>query len=217
VKTLPRPKLASITCAALAIGSVVFRRKQLRWGATEAEVALKMPGDEILSIPSLTATRGITIECGSDEVWPWIAQLGQGRGGFYSYDVLENVARCDIHSAEHVVPEWQSVSVGDQVRLAPEMPLEVVVADRARALVLQGGVPMGSAGPPYDFTWAFVLIPQSEGSTRLVVRERYLYKKSWTPLLVEPVEVISFVMTQKMLRGIRDRAERTAGAPSFTS
>jgi hypothetical protein len=196
---------------------VVFRRKQLRWGATEAEIALKMTGDDILSIPSLTATRGISIERGADEVWPWIAQLGQGRGGFYSYDALENLARCDIHSAEHVVPEWQSVSVGDQVRLAPEMPLEVVVADRARALVLQGGVPMGGASPPYDFSWAFILIPQSEGSTRLVVRERYLYKKWWTPLLVEPVEVISFVMTQKMLRGIRNRAERTAGASSFTS
>jgi hypothetical protein len=148
------------------------------------------------------------VHTSADQVWPWIAQLGQGRGGFYSYDVLENLVGCDIHSADQIVPEWQDIKVGDQVNLHPEIGLGVAVVELGRALVLRGGVPMGAAPPPYDFTWAFVLQEQPEATTRLLVRERYAYTQRWAPLLVEPVAVVAFVMSQRMLRGIRDRAER---------
>jgi hypothetical protein len=154
------------------------------------------------------ATRAITVHAPADQVWPWIAQLGQGRGGFYSYDVLENLVGCDIHSADRVVAEWQDLKAGDQVKLAPEVGLGVSVVEPGRALVLRGGVPMGEVPPPYDFTWAFVLRQQPDGTTRLVVRERYGYTRRWAPLLVEPVAVVAFVMSQRMLRGIRDRAQR---------
>jgi hypothetical protein len=149
----------------------------------------------------------------ADQVWPWIAQLGQGRGGFYSYDALENLVGCDIHSADRVVPEWQDLKVGDQVHLHPEVELGVAVVEPCRALVLRGGVPMGAVPPPYDFTWAFVVGEQPDGTTRLLVRERYTYTQRWAPFLVEPVAVVAFVMSQRMLRGIRDRAER-AGRPT---
>jgi hypothetical protein len=142
-----------------------------------------------------------------------IAQLGQGRGGFYSYDFLENLAGCDIHSAERVIPQWQEIRVGDEIKLAPQVGLEVAALEPGRALVLRGGVPMGNTPPPYDFSWAFVLREQPDGMTRLLVRERYGYTSWWAPLLVEPVQVVSFAMTQKMLRGIRDRAERTTAPP----
>ena len=79
-----------------------------------------------------------------------------------------------------------------------------------RSLVLHGAVPMGNTAPPYDSTWAFVLREQPDGTTRLLARERYAYTRWWAPLLVEPVAAISFMMSQKMLRGIRDRAERSA-------
>jgi hypothetical protein len=88
------------------------------------------------------------------------------------------------------------------------VPLEVAFVEPGRALVLRGGVPVGDSPPPYDFTWAFVLREEQGGRTRLLVRERYAYTQKWTALLVEPVEAISFVMSQKMIRGIRDRAER---------
>jgi hypothetical protein len=161
----------------------------------------------VLADPNLTATRGITIRCPAAGVWPWIAQLGQGHGGFYSYDVLENLVGCDIHSADRVIPEWQAVRAGDQVRLHPEVGLAVALVDSGHALVLRGGVPMGNTPPPYDFTWAFVLQEQSDDAARLLVRERYRYSKWWAPLPVEPVELLSFVMSQKMLRGIKRRAE----------
>ena len=202
--------------AVTAIGSAAYillaRPRQLRWGATDRELDESLPGDELVANVDLSATRAITISASADQVWPWIAQLGQGRGGFYSYDFLENLVGCDIHSADRIVPEWQDVSVGGKVRFAPEVALDVALLERGRSLVLRGGVPIGKTAPPYDFTWAFALRDRPDGTTRLLVRERYAYTRPWAPLLVEPTEAVSFVMSQKMLRGIKDRAERAAGA-----
>lgn len=197
------------------VGMLAVRRWQLRWGATSQEADGSLPGDDIIAIPDLAATRAITIGTPIGQVWPWIAQLGQGRGGFYSYDFLENLAGCDIHSADQLVPEWQAVGLGDQIRLAPQVALTVALVEEGKSLVLRGGVPMGNTSPPYDFTWAFVLQDEPGGSTRLLVRERYAFMRPWARVLVESVEAVSFVMSQKMLRGIRDRAERfTAGTGS---
>ena len=113
----------------------------------------------------------------------------------------------DIHSADRIVLEWQNVRIGDEIRLAPQVALTVALVERGKSLVLRGGVPTGAASPPYDFTWAFVVNDKPDGTTRLVVRERYAYTRPWAQFLVEPVEAASFVMTQKMLRGIRDRVE----------
>jgi hypothetical protein len=137
-----------------------------------------------------------------------VVQLGQGRGGFYSYDLIENLIGCDIHSAERVEADWQTVSVGDVVHMHPDVASTVTLVERGRAVVLRGAVPMGNAPPPYDFTWAFVLRSDSNGTTRLIVRERYKYLSWWSAFLIEPVQVVSFIMSQKMLRGIRERAER---------
>ena len=188
---------------------LVARSWHLKWGATNQECDASMPGDELIASADLTATRAISIRAPADQVWPWIAQLGQGRGGFYSYDFLENLVGCNIHSADRIVPERQNVAVGDEVRLAPKVGLAVAVLDRGRSFVLRGGIPMGNTAPPYDFTWAFALRAGSHETTRLLVRERYRYTRPWARLIVEPAEAISFVMSQKMLRGIKDRAERS--------
>jgi hypothetical protein len=203
----------SVVGSSAAAYLLVARRRQLGWGATDEESNASLPGDGLIAIPDLCATRAITVRATADEVWPWIAQLGQGRGGFYSYDFLENLAGCDIHSADRIVTEWQDVAVGDEVKLFPEGPLNVAVVEAGRSLVVRGGVPMGNTPPPYDFTWAFALRERPDGTTRLLVRERYAYTRGWAPLLVEPAAAISFVMTRKMLRGIRDRAERGAAPP----
>jgi hypothetical protein len=204
--------LAAIGGAAAAY-ILLARPRHLRWGTTDQESDEPLPGDDLIQSPNLAATRAVTIRASADQVWPWIAQLGQGRGGFYSYDFLENLVGCDIHSADRIVPEWQDVGVGDEVKLHPEVALAVAALEPGRSLVLRGGVPMGNTPPPYDFTWAFVLRERPDRTTRLLVRERYAYTRRWAPLVVEPVEAVSFVMSQKMLRGIRDRAERTTGRP----
>jgi hypothetical protein len=192
--------------------AAALRRQFLRWGATPEEVDADLPGDELLPRAHLTATRAITIRAAPREVWPWIAQLGQGRGGFYSYDALENLFGCDISSADRIVPEWQHVTVGQEVKLHPEAGLVVARVEPGHALVLRGGVPMGAVPPPYDFSWAFVVRGSLEGPARLLVRERYAYARWWAGLLVEPVAVISLVMSRRMLHGLKERAERAAGA-----
>ena len=196
--------------AGAAAGVLLARRWQLRWGATAQELAGPLPGDELIEGPGLTGTRALTVRAPADRVWPWVAQLGQARGGFYSYDFLENLVGCNIHSADRVVSEWQDVKPGDEVRLHPDLALEVIAVDPGLSLILRGGGPAGNAPPPFDFTWAFVLQPGPDGTTRLIVRERYAYTRPWARLIVEPVAMIDFVMTQKMLRGIRSRAERAA-------
>jgi hypothetical protein len=199
-------KLRSLVATAVAVYGIAGRRWQLRWGADSREATARLPGDLLVADPDLVATRAITIRARPLDVWPWIAQLGQNRGGFYSYDGLENLVGCQIHSSDQIVPAWQDVTVGDPVNLAPEVALTVATVDPPRAFVLSGGVPMGESAPPYDFSWSFVLDGQ-DSTTRLIVRERYAYTRWWAPLLVEPVTVISFLMSQKMLRSIRDRAE----------
>jgi hypothetical protein len=199
-----------VAAAGAAAAYVLLARPwHLSWGATDQESDQPLPGDDLIANPDLSATRAITIRASVDQVWPWIAQLGQGRGGFYSYDFLENLVGCDIHSADRIVAEWQNVAVGDEVRLAQEVGLVVALVEQGRSLVLRGGIPMGKTAPPYDFTWAFVLRDEPDGTTRLLVRERYAYKRPWARLIVEPTEALSFLMSQKMLRGIRDRAERS--------
>jgi hypothetical protein len=206
--------MRALGAGSVAVGSTVaagvacLRPRYLRWGATDDEVRTALTGDMLVPHADLTATRAITIRAGTDGVWPWIAQLGQERGGFYSYDFLENLVGCHIHSADRIVPEWQRIDVGDEVNLYPEFGLIAALVEPGHSLVLRGAIPMGRTPPPYDFTWAFVLRGQRDGTTRLVVRERYGYARRWAPLLVEPVEFISFVMSRRMMRGIKERAEQ---------
>lgn len=207
-----RPALVDLRLlAAGATGAAVVataRRRYLRWGATDQEMATALPGDDLLTEVGLTATRAITIRAGAEQVWPWLAQLGQARGGFYSYDFLENQVGCHITSAERIVPQWQAVAVGDPVHLHPEVALTVALAEPGRALVWRGRVPMGEPhrrvtppGPSSCGTGRRALPGWWSGSaTRTCAGGRHL--------VVEPGELISAVMSQKMLRGIRDRAER---------
>ena len=203
---------------ALAALKVAARRAQLRWGATDEEVAAFMPGDERVSVADLIATRAIGIDAPVEAVWPWVVQIGQGRGGFYSYDWLENLAGCQIHSSDVIEDRWQTVEAGQPIRLHPDVALAVAALDPPRSLVLgptaESDDPRDTASSDdldqlYDFSWAFVVQPDGSSRSRLVVRERYAGRSLLGRALVEPLAVVSFVMTQRMLRGIRDRAEST--------
>jgi len=209
-------RTAAATVGAAVAYALLLRGRQLQWGATAEEASGPLPGDDLLPHADLVATRAISIRSAPEQVWPWLAQMGQGRGGLYSYDRLENLVGCQMHSADRVVAEWQDVAVGDDVRLHPDIALSVAQVDPPRALVLRGGVSAGGRAtaddpdPPYDFTWAFVLEPGGP-VTRLVVRERYLCHSGSARALVETVSLASFVMTERMLRGVRDRAEGRRG------
>ena len=151
-----------------------------RWGATEGEASGALPHDHFVPRPIFQTTRAITIDAPAEEAWRWLVQVGQGRGGLYSYDWLENLADLDVHSAEEIVPELQDLEVGDLVRLAPESMgaeagLRVAAMERGRALVLHQpadphtGRPIDRDDPGlgsyYGWNWAFVL-EQTDGGAR---------------------------------------------------
>ena len=211
-----RRRLAVLLLALVAFAYwFLVRPWHLRWGVTDEELEMILPGDELLRTPESQVTHAITIGAGPEDVWPWLAQIGQGRAGFYSYDWLENLVGADIHNADRILPEHQDLHVGDIVRLAPEeYPVqtpesapEVAVLDVERAVVLQ---PPG-ASPRW--TWAFVLRPMNDGTTRFLVRMRTHGKnairgKAADYLFWEPAH---FVMERKMLLGIKERAEGRTG------
>jgi len=145
--------------------------------------------------------------------------MGQGRGGFYSYEWVENLGGLDIQSADRVVPEYQALAEGDVVRLAPHTGLVAAVVQPPRALVLRATADMASKRSPqrtdpgyFDWSWAFVVEPAATGS-RLLIRLRADTATRPPFSLVGPLvwEPLHFLMERKMLRGIRERAERAGG------
>jgi hypothetical protein len=206
-----RAGLIGSAAAVAAFSAWTFRWTYLHYGATGGEPIETLPGDDLLPAADLVATRAVTLEATPDRVWPWVAQLGQGRGGFYSYDRLENLVGCEIESADRIHPEWQDVSIGDPFRLHPKLALVVAEVDPGHSLVVDGRARPGEPAPPYDFTWAFVVRRHPGLRTRLIVRERYGYTSPASRLVVEPLTAGSALMTRKMLHGIRDRVEAARG------
>jgi hypothetical protein len=149
-----------------------------------------MAGDELVPAPDLAATRALDIDAPPADVWPWVAQIGQNRGGFYSYDAVENLVGCDIHSADTVVAAWQHPHVGDAVHLHPGFALRVGAVEPGEALVLHGDGPVDGDDPvPFDFSWAFVVQPSpddpdaaassSASATRTGCRGRVAWSSRW--------------------------------------
>ena len=189
----PRPLAAAGTVALVAY-SIGVRRWMRGWGATAAERESPLPGDELVPDPGGQSTRAVTIDAPVEEVWPWLAQLGQDRGGFYSYEWLENLAGCRMVNADRIHPEWQRREVGEKVYLHPANGLEVTLFEPNRVLALRD--------------WgAFVVQPLGERRTRLLARNRRkrgLARAAYSGLL----ELPHFLMERKMLLGIKERAER---------
>ena len=175
---------------------VAYRPWSLTWGATDSEVATVLPGDDLVADADFTATRAVTIGGDPAGVWPWIAQIGHGRAGFYSHDWLDN---CGVPSAERIVAEHQGLAVGDEVPLSRVAFAEVRALEPARLLVLA----VGEAEAPW-MSWTWHLDEQGEGRTRLVTRLRARLDNAPRRWLWETFEIL---MTRRHLLGIKRRAE----------
>lgn len=220
-----------IGTAALGVGTAavyigVVRPRLLWWGSEIEERTMPLPGDELVDNPHYQCTRAITIAAAPDCVWPWLVQMGQGRGGLYSYDWLENLVGCDIHSADEVVPQWQHLQPGDEVRLYPKQPeggpdLAYIVnsVDPQRSLVLiTPGSEESALGHGLSYgSWAFVLQPVAADRTRLVVRSRATHPHTLISEVANhyALEFAHAVMERKMLLGISGRAEAWAAATGW--
>src|SRR5215207_5230107 len=197
----------------LVLGPVLHHWR-VRWGATPDEVRRPLLGDVLVSTPTWSYTHAITINAPRSAVWPWLVQLGQGRGGFYSYEGLENLVGCGIHNVSQIRPELQRLRVDDKVRTHRSgVGPKVMFLEPGHALVL-GGPPSRDGSWA---TWSFHLFDGPGGTTRLIERGRntagkgLLAKLGFGPYLVDP---IGFVMSRKMLRTIKWLAERTPAAAS---
>ena len=209
---------------AFALLTPFLQSRRNRWGANDAELGRSMPGDDLLPQTKWMWTHSVTIKAAVDQVWPWLVQIGQGRGGFYSYEFLENLVGCDIHNADRIIPELQNLKVGDGMRLHPKAPpLPVALIEPLRALVLhardyspedESTVPVKSkTGNIFSTSWGFYLDKIDDSTTRLTSRWKVDYnptlknRLSYGPLIIGP---IGFAMDRKMLLGIKKRAEAAA-------
>jgi hypothetical protein len=199
----------------------------LHWGASAEEVGSRLEGDDLVAQPPYSATHAITIKAPVAIVWPWLVQLGQGRGGFYSYAWLENLLGCDIHNAEQILPQFQGLKEADSIRLFPpptqaltpdlEFKVATIEPEQSLVLVTPGSLETNSkTGMPFA-SWAFIVKQVDQTTTRLIIRFRSAYGHSllgWLSyqVLMEPIH---FIMERKMLLGIKERAESEWGSLKF--
>ena len=178
-----------------------LRGRILNWGSTPAEAAAQLPGDELLEDADGVATRAITIDAPARAVWPWLAQMGPSpRGGAYTYDWIENLLGLNMHSVDQVLPEFQHPRVGDGFGLGP---------NRMRYRRVEPGRVLATQSADGNWVWTFVL-REENGRTRLLSRNRFRLPTLKDRIGMIPMEPASLVMERKMLRGIKERAERLA-------
>ena len=202
---------------AMGLGAyyLLFRPWQRRWGATDEEVQRTYPGDEIVPEANSVQMRVVTVKATPAAIWPWLVQIGQGRAGFYSFDWLENLAGAKMKNALGINPDWQHLQVGDIIAVEPGgKGFKVYLLEPERALVLGGregeaGVlEVFTQGAP-AFSWAFILVPLDSERTRLISRWRGLVRPSlWIKFIGIFSEPLDFLMTRRMLLGIKKRAEK---------
>jgi hypothetical protein len=218
--TLPRDDgrdllegLGGISRIGLALATPYLRRARLHWGVDADTAARSMPGDELVSEPRWSWTHGVEIAASAAEVWPWIAQIGATRAGFYSYQWLENLVGCDVHNAERVHAEW-ATKLGDDFFIHPKAPaLKVARLEPGVSLVVYAAPNEAdrAAGLPWvATTWLFFVEPLGASRCRFVSRYRVAYsdnlraRLSFGPSLLEP---IGFAMDRRMLLGVKARSE----------
>lgn len=205
---------ALAAAAALAVFVSVYialvRPWRMHWGATADEVARPLPGDTLVKDPLEVTTRAITINAWPAHVWPWLAQMGKGRGGLYSYDWLDRVfAVLDAPSSDTLIPRFQAIRAGDTIPIGGSPGWPVAIAKPSELLLLD----VHQAGA--HVTWAFALDPISPTKTRLIMRVRARLRRTWRlPLQAAVLDPAEFLMVRRQLIGIRDRAERLARADS---
>ena len=191
-----------------------------RWGLSKEEASRSLPGDEIISAPKSKFTHAVKINAPKEYVWPWIAQIGQGRGGFYSYEALENLIGLQIYNSDNVLPEYQNTTLGDTVAFGPGDSLPIVICEHGHAMTIEHSLdldnnqlydPKGSLPKNYlHLSWLWYVEALDDEHSRFISRNRVDYGPSFkSKLMFGPLtEPVVFAMDRKMCLGIKKRAER---------
>ena len=200
------PTLLLLTVALAVIYWFPVRRWIGRWGTTAADRARVMAGDAVITEPTYWTTLAVTVNAPPADIWPWLVQMGYQRGGLYSYDWLDRLfGYLDRPSATRILPEFQRLAVGDEIPMGHGAGFPVTAIEPGRSLVLSG------AGDDFQGVWQFGLYPVDDGRTRLVSRNSVrtpMTVGSWVFMRV--IEPAAFLMTRRMLLGLKTRAEALA-------
>ena len=177
-----------------------YRRWHLRWGATHTEAKRTYEGDELITHPRFAPTRAITINATPEHVWPWIVQIGIGRAGFYSYDLLDTLGR---PSANEILPQWQNLQVGDIA--APMSPFTTKPTEATAFRVAGLETNRWLLWQQRLSTWVWVLEPIDDHRTRLItrIRSRYDWRDPAAIIWLLLMELGDFPMMRKQLLGIK--------------
>ena len=195
-------RLALLGGTAFCLFLRFYRSWHSRWGATDEELMLAMPGDDLIERPTFNVTRAITIQARPEEIWPWIVQIGYGRAGFYSYDLLDNLGK---PSADRIIPELQHIEVGTWIpmsgKVTEETAFSVMAFEPNRWMLWNKAAS----------TWVWKLIPIDEESTRLIIRLKCQYRWARPTIVTDLIlmEIGDFPMMRKLMLGIKQRAERS--------
>lgn len=187
-----------------------------RWGATSEETRQILPGDELIATPALITTKAINIAAPPERVWSWLVQLGVDRGGMYSYLWVENgILRLNVANSNEIRPEWQELQAGDFIRFTPKEyalnpgpGLYVMALEPNRALIGCFGMEGLAVDCNKSATWQFILTPQADQSTRLILRSRSAGPPSPQAAFGAKIgSAFQFYMERKMLLTLKERAE----------
>ncbi len=196
---------ALIGLLVLAIAAAFASRPWMdHWGANEAEIAATLPGDEFVPAPVGVVNRVVIIHATPEQIYPWLVQIGAGRGGLYSYTWLETMMNCPLVNADRIHPEWQDLKPGDKVKMCPgdfgPRPFDVAAVLPNQAVILGHQKQDGA----WSDTWQFVLQPAGDGVTRLILRSRAAQPDGFSVIIHPGI----FIMERGMLSGIKERAEK---------
>ena len=210
--------VVTVVAALLFTYLYIVRPWHLHWGASHLDRIAPLPGDALSPYALAVVTHAINIDAPAEAVWRWLVQIGQDRGGFYSYTFLENLAGCDMRNATRIVPEWQQRAIGDTVwfgspkRFGGRARMIAALVEPMHSLVLATPgdwelIRSGKEG--LDTTWAFVLQRKGANTTRLIARARTAANAGIGQRVVNFIfwEPTHFVMERKMLLTIKKLAE----------
>jgi hypothetical protein len=198
--------LVILTCATLYW--LPIRRWMSRWGTTPSDLSRVMAGDPLLVDPTYSGTMAVIVDAAPEHIWPWLVQMGYQRGGLYSYDWLDRLfGYLDRPSATGILLEFQHLAVGDEIPLGRGPSWPVATLEPNRALVLD----MRNMGG-FDWVWQFGLYPVDENRTQLVSRSRVRTRSALARLFTYVIEPAGFLMTRRMLLGLKQRAEALRAA-----
>ena len=220
-----REGLGGASIMAISLITPFLNDRRRKWGTTEDEIRKAWSGDDLVSQPKGEYMHAITINAPAAVVWPWLVQIGQGRGGFYSYEFLENLIGCKMRNANKIIPELQNLEVGDSIPMHPKLgnPYKVAAIEPGRALILliRVDVHTGKVFEPEDempekyqnMSWLFFLDEHDDGTTRLISRSRNDWNQSLGNAIFFGIfGPLTLEMDRKMLKGIKQRAEASSTA-----